>query len=198
MGKMTGDNQFLRLMVSSDRSLENTGRQWRTWRDSNPRHPGPKFGTALFRPYSRPFVRVRYSFSKPIVSVCQTASHTHGCRRPTIIVVKLWSEGALRRLAPTPSISHWGALGPTASPLVEAPRSWPHYIDVFADKRGRSQNASHAYHRRVRGASMPAAAHLGIEPFLPVERKATRSQRASCAPWVDSVAAASYIAKPLH
>ena len=43
-GKMAGDTQFLRLVVSSSRSSANTGKQWRTWRDSNPRRPVPKFG----------------------------------------------------------------------------------------------------------------------------------------------------------
>ncbi len=63
----------------------------------------PKFGTALFRPYSRPFVRVRCRFSKPFVFVCQTAANRQGYRRPSIIVVKLWSAPDESKLVMVPA-----------------------------------------------------------------------------------------------
>ena len=63
------DTQSGRLSVDWRifRSWANTAEQWRTWRDSNPRHPVPKFGTAHFRPGSRRFVCVRCRFYKPMV-----------------------------------------------------------------------------------------------------------------------------------
>jgi len=61
----------------------------------HPRHPGPTFGAAHFRPCSRVFGPVRCRFSKPIVLVGQTAANRRGCRRTPQNVVKLWSDGRL-------------------------------------------------------------------------------------------------------
>src|SRR5947209_704292 len=67
------DDQFSGLGVSSERSLANTSKQWRTWRDSNPRHPVPKTGCirggrlfAAVRQWSC-LAGIRHNFAEPDV-----------------------------------------------------------------------------------------------------------------------------------